>query len=501
MKFGFAGLGSATTVTVLALFAPQAGLFSRTAFFVPSNRLSGIGVERERISDLVLDRRTELMIENQTFGILRDPRAVVGAERVNSPRLQRIFESASNASGVPASLISAVAYLESWGEAHAESPAGPKGIMQFAEATARARGLRIIRQTKYRVSTERVQVKRKKKLVWRTVKRRTPYTVLVRDERLMPEKAIPAAANYLAYMERKFGGIDWAVFAYHCGEGCVGDVKSLARQSIGMPDEKLSVARMFFSGSPAFNREIYETVRYHMSRDFSPTYWFRIMRAQQLLKMQKEDPADFRKLAEQYRNLDDPDKRAPHRLSVWLKPEEAVYQTCDDIRRDIGTRLLRVMDKPEYFGFTVRKTGFSVNPKDLEAYLAASPAALGTLTYVAFETRRLYEAMKPKGERFVPLEVTALVKPSAESDRRNGKSEIHSHCTGQVFDISLENLPRGQKEALHFVLNDMGWDGYLGFVEESADSNTLHIGCSPSAREFFARIYDEALSSASKDVD
>jgi hypothetical protein len=462
-------------------------------------------VDRETISDLVLEKRTELMIQNQTFGILRDPQAVPGAERVNGPRLQRIFAKASGESGLPASLIAAVAYLESWGEADAQSWAGPKGIMQFAEATARARGLRIIRQTKYRVSTERVQVRPKKgkkagKPVWRTVKRRIPYTVLVRDERLLPEKAVPAAANYLAYMSRKFGGIDWSVFAYHCGEGCVTDVQNQLRGRVG--GDKLSVPRLFFSGSPAHNRELYETIRYHMTRDFSPTYYFRVMRAQQLLAMHKEDPEAFRKLAEQYRNLDEPTKRAPHRLSVWIRPDEAVYQTCEDIRKDIGTRLVKAMENPDYFGFTVRRSALTSNTRDLEAYLAASPAALGTLTYVAFETRRLHEAMKARGERFVPLEVTSLVRPSIDfvaSGR--SRSEINSHCSGHVFDIALDNLPPGQREALQFVLNDMGWDGYLGFIEESPESKTLHVGCAPSAREFFSRIYDEAVKAADKALD
>ena len=42
---------------------------------------------------------------------------------------------------MPAEVIEAVAYLESWGDAKAESPAGPKGIMQISEATARTMGL------------------------------------------------------------------------------------------------------------------------------------------------------------------------------------------------------------------------------------------------------------------------------------------------------------------------------------------------------------------------
>jgi hypothetical protein len=60
-----------------------------------------------------------------------------------------------------------------------------------------------------------------------------------------------------------------------------------------------------------------------------------------------------------------------------------------------------------------------------------------------------------------------------------------------VFDIDYSALPPGELECLRFVLDDLGWDGYLGFVEDGA--NTLHIGCSPAARDFFAAVFQEAL--------
>ena len=71
------------------------------------------------------------------------------------------------------------------------------------------------------------------------------------------------------------------------------------------------------------------------------------------------------------------------------------------------------------------------------------------------------------------------------------KREGLSHTSGQVFDIDYSGLPPAESEALRFVLNDLGWAGYLGFVEEGADN--LHIGCSPTSRDFFASVFQEAL--------
>src|SRR5687767_10735575 len=69
-------------VGLTPLLFGQLNWFGSKPSFLPSNRLSGIGVERPQMSDMVLARRTELMIESQTFGILRDPRSLEGAQRV-----------------------------------------------------------------------------------------------------------------------------------------------------------------------------------------------------------------------------------------------------------------------------------------------------------------------------------------------------------------------------------------------------------------------------------
>lgn len=441
------------------------------------------------------------MIESQTFAIMRDPQAAAGAQRITTQKLQTLFHDAANRTGWPAPLLQSIAYLESWGDAKAESPAGPKGIMQISEATARRMGLRITRVTRYKVTTEKKPVKLKSgKTVTRTIRHKTPYTVTARDERFIPEKAIPAAARYLTQMEEHFGGQDWAVFAYHCGEGCVQEFQSILQEARGLKKGRTTVAQAFFGSSPAQNRQLYDAIWRHMERDYSPTYWFRIMRAEQLLDLYKKDPAAFKKIAQDYRYEPNPAMRAPHRLSVWLRPGDLAYRSCEDIRKDQGKNLVKAFDNPELFGFSLRKSGSGAignyDIKNQEFYLQASPSAIGALTYIAFETRRLHQALKPKGEQFLPLEVTGLVQP-LDYKAPDSKSEFHSHCSGQVFDINFAQLPPKERECLRFVLEDIGWDGYLGFVEESPNSGTLHIGCAPAARDFFTKVFEEALAKQS----
>jgi hypothetical protein len=443
------------------------------------------------MSDDLLDTRTDLMIQSQTFAIMREPAALAGAKRITgNPQLQTLFKSSATAAGIPATMIEAIAYLESWGDPKAESPAGPRGIMQVSAATASTMGLRIVYATRYRTTQERVAVRSKRggKTTYRTVTRRTPYRVLLRDERLLPERAIPAAARYLAGMEQRFGGRDWAIFAYHCGQGCVGMMQEITRRSQGIPKDKMTVARMFFSNNPAWNRDLHEAIQQQMQRDYSPTYWFRVMRAQQLLALYRRDPEEFAHLAAEYRSqFTSSNTRAPHRLSVWLKKDDLVYRSDDDIRASLGTKLVKALNRPEYFGYSLKLVA------DRDERTEASPAALGTLAYIAFETRRLFEAMNPKGQKFRPLEVTSLVE-TEDFARTKGKPEALSHCSGEVFDVDYASLPPAELECLRFVLNDLGWEGYLGFVEDGIDS--LHIGCSPGAREFFTSVFEEAVGRA-----
>src|SRR6185369_14564258 len=206
--------------------------------------------------------------------------------------------------------------------------------------------------TGYKTTRERVLISNKgKKPKYRTITKKVSYVISVRDERMIPERAIPAAARYLAGMQQKFGGMDWAIFAYHCGQGCVGEMQELTRHARGIPRDEVTVARMFFAASPVLNRELYQAIQAQMQRDYSPTYYFRVRRAEQLLDLYRRDQSEFLSLSQEYHSVFLPTGRAPHRLSVWLRRDDMVYRTSDDIRADDGRRLVRALDRPEYFGY------------------------------------------------------------------------------------------------------------------------------------------------------
>jgi hypothetical protein len=211
------------------------------------------------------------------------------------------------------------------------------------------------------------------------------------------------------------------------------------------------------------------------------------MRAQQLLALYRSDPREFTSLAQQYKSEFNPG-RAPHRLTVWLTRSDLVFHSGDDIRSDLGGKLLvKAFDRPDYFGYSLNIPESS--SLAAEDHAKGAPAAVGALVYIAFETRRLYEALDGGADKFQPLKVVSLVEPE-DYARQLSEREALSHVSGQVFDIDDSDLPPAEVECLRFVLDDLGWAGYLGFVDEG--TNTLHIGCAPSARDFFTSVFEEA---------
>jgi hypothetical protein len=75
----------------LALCVTQAAPPTETGYFAPARRLPGIGIDRQDLTDETLARRTEAMIQSQTFGIMREPLATQGADRIHGSGLERLF--------------------------------------------------------------------------------------------------------------------------------------------------------------------------------------------------------------------------------------------------------------------------------------------------------------------------------------------------------------------------------------------------------------------------
>ena len=78
---------------------------------------------------------------------------------------------------------------------------------------------------------------------------------------------------------------------------------------------------------------------------------------------------------------------------------------------------------------------------------------------------------------------------------RRTTAMVEIHCIANAKNTSSANAPPGEVECLRFVLEDLGWEGYLGFIEDGVAN--LHIGPSPDSREFFASVFQESIGKKS----
>ncbi|MDD5626784.1 MAG: DUF5715 family protein [Patescibacteria group bacterium] len=459
-------------------------------YFVPPEQIDGIGISRANMTNEILGQRTRQMIESQTFVILRHPESLEGAKRVvSSKKLQSAFRKAERVSSFPKKTLEAICFLESWGLA-VQSPTGPKGPMQIAEGTAKQMGLKIERGTRYKIVSKRIAVKvrtkKGKKIRYITKRQRIPYQTIIRDDRMVPELAIPAAAQYLQRLEGKFGGRDLAIAAYHCGEGGTNELINLAKGSSGISGP-ITMSEIFFKCSPAYNRPLYLGVKKHLARDSSPTYWFRIKRAEELLTLYRQSPGAFRELWKNYQSPIKGRDRVPSRLWLWVKKDDLKYKIPQDLQ-DAG--LVQLPNNPDYFGFLVRNDVGKKDPNNRKLYEQISKEAAGAIIYIAYETRRLVEA---SGGKFTPLEITSLVRTLAyqkilSRSNVNARIELPTHCSGMAFDISYKNISSHERECLKFILDDLEWAGALDATMESLRSMTFHIGVAPAYKDFFSKI-------------
>jgi hypothetical protein len=223
--------------------------------------------------------------------------------------------------------------LESGGDAIARSVADAIGVAQFMVGTGRRCGLRVDLAASNRLSrkiwdlerditaleakpdgwTKPVpasldpsgQWGRDQWLVYRRGQRESLVAKRRRvDHRFDPEKAILAQTRYLVSLTRRYGGVDWALQAYHGGEG--GASRTMRLFSAG-PTPRLASRSGFTLGGWGGRwlpySELYARVTpratpaafgYLFGRsDDHRYYWWKVLMAERALNLYRQNPQEF----------------------------------------------------------------------------------------------------------------------------------------------------------------------------------------------------------------
>jgi len=266
------------------------------------------------------------MVQTQTFGILREPRAPA-ARRLTPTRAAIAFPIGRRAQRVPAKRPGSYGLPGKAGAMHGREPRRPKGIMQISEATAHDMGLAVKHATLYRKVKERVAA---------------PPSAASRNSNRNPQDSLfghrtgrppgsaapfpPPPPTWPAWSAGSAAATGYLRLPLRPGLRCA-NARSHAPRQRRTQRAGHRRAHVFFV-QPGVESRALRSHPAGMQRDWSPTYWFRVRRAEQLLALYREDPAAFASLAREYQS-DFTSARPPHRLSVWLRRPDLVFHSDD----------------------------------------------------------------------------------------------------------------------------------------------------------------------------
>lgn len=355
--------------------------------------------------------------------------------------------------------------LESGGDPNARSVADAVGVAQFLASTGREAGLRVDLAASNALSRKLAVIERDLAAIEATApdwtrkaafgggawgreqwigyrKGQRDQLVAKRrraDHRFDPAKAIRVQTRYLLKLTRRFGGVDWALQAYHGGVGGVQRTVSLFGRSHGQT--RLASRGGSYGRTLPYN-ELYRSVTplsapsafgYLFGRsDDHRYYWWKALMAERALDLYRKDPAEFER---QWRELQ-PGLSADAAYYPDITPHQfADNGALQQAYRD-GT-LVRLPAGTSSLGMVTANLA-SLEPGSSHLFKGLRPEAMGALLRVA----HIYRS---HGGR-EPLKVLSMVQTNAYRSVWNARypekplpagvpKDPEYHTTGLTFDL------------------------------------------------------------------
>jgi hypothetical protein len=243
-----------------------------------------------------------------------------------------------------------------------------------------------------------------------------------------------------------------------------------------MPDlveeEELSWARVFFDTAP--DRHTVAHGLLMSLGDDSPTYYWRVLAAREIMRLYRDNP-------EQLRALDLLHGAKTSHEEVLHPPSETErFADAIDLQRAWDIRALHPLpNDPDPLGFAVDPTMGELAPKlgqPKSLYRGLRPEALATLVYMARRVQEISRATQP-------LQVTSTARDDAYQELlRDGNPEAtHGyslHTTGYAFDVRRRYESGAQALAFQFLLDDLTARGLIAWIREPG---AIHIAVAREA--------------------
>jgi len=391
-----------------------------------------------------------------------------------------LVEQAVADSGFGADLVEAIVFLESGGRPDViagDDPLAASGLTQILAETAQNFLGMSVNLNKSRALTVRIAGAVQRGNVAQAERLRERRRAV--DARFDPEQALAGTIRYLSAARERLGRDDLAVVSYHMGIGNLTNVLraySSADEDSYVPDlveqEDLSWVRVFFDTAPDRSSAAHELLA--RLGDDSPTYYWRVLAAQEIMRLYRDDP-------ERLQELDLLHGAKGSAEEVLHPPSETErFADASDLMRAWETHDLQPLPTDPGLGFEVDHSMGELasqlgQPRELYRGLRAE--ALALLVYLADRVQALSGATQP-------LEVTSTVRDDVYQQLlRDGNPEAtHGyslHTTGYAFDIRRRYESRAQAQAFQFELDDLTARGLIAWIREPV---AIHVTVGPAAK-------------------
>jgi hypothetical protein len=424
------------------------------------------------------DAQAEDLVRAATFGLshplyTKSPGGVFAAAR-RTASFRPLVEDAVADSGFDADTVEAIVFLESGGRPDViagDDPAQASGLTQIlAETATNFLGMTVDLAASRRLTAKIAAASRRGNTVEADRLREQRRTI---DARFDPSQALAGTIRYLTEARDRLGRDDLAVVSYHMG---IGNLTSVLRAyasedpALDVPDlverHDLSWVRVFFDTTPTHNAVAHRLLT--RLGDDSPTYYWRVLAAQEIMRLYRDDPVRLQAL--------DLLHGAKGSSEDVLHPPSQTERFADDVdlQRAWESHALQPLpNEPEGLWFMVDPTMGELAPqlgRPRELYRGLRVEALALLVYMAARVHELSGVTQP-------LEVTSAVRDDAyQRLLRKGNAEATAgyslHTTGFAFDIRRRYESTDQAQAFQFVLDDLTARGLIAWVREPA---AIHV--------------------------
>jgi soluble lytic murein transglycosylase-like protein len=405
--------------------------------------------------------------------------AAAGAERTSEWRDE--IETATRGTGFDPDVVEGLVYLESSGRPNVYAlgdVSNATGLTQIVASTGQGMLAMKVDVAKSRSLTKRINKLDARGRTKSADKLRAKRRKI--DERFDPQKALAATMRYLTSARETFGREDLAVVSYHMGIGNLEDAIRDYADDRSTPvaqivaRDKISYAKLFFDTSPLRDPDAYATLT-NLSDD-SKTYYWRILAAENIMRMYREDPGALSRIQDLQDNKGSAEE-VLHPPATTLRFEEP-----DDIKKASDDGKLIPLPLRG-----TRKLGFVVDPqmgqlaKKLKQkpalYQQLRPEALSLLIYLGAGVK----AIVPRAQ---PLRVTSSVRDQRYQNlllqtNPEATSAFSLHTTGYTFDILRKYGSKKTGAAFEFMLDRLQALNLIAWVREPA---AIHVTVSSDAK-------------------